>query len=449
MKSSDDHLELIRCYLTEELSGAEVAHLEALMLRDPQLRADFLAYARVDAALPRVICESQPLTLFEERAVVRRWSFWVPMVATLIVGILLSSLFGPGKVVPERQEVVARFGQLHECRWIDAFASVQVGDPLHIGQRVEFSSGFAELIFESGTVLELVGPVNLEVRSANSGFLAMGEVHVVAETAESKGFELETPITTFIDIGTEFSATVSPDSLSRLEVTKGEVDVIVDQGDEPRRFNVGETLYIEPGARKVLTRIESGDQTAAFRFPTIEAPSSSDFAAGRATIQVVRGVLNMPADGRSYSTDVLLDGKGQLSGDSPLESASFASQGQKALFMDLGQEISVSKVNTYSWHQHPAIEAHRARATQHYTLYGFTGEGVPDFSRHPGGWFGWQRIARVNSDEFFRVNEFLERPAQQACSITAARGDLGRYRYLLWVVSGSTFFGEFDVYGEP
>ena len=62
---------------------------------------------------------------------------------------------------------------------------------------------------------------------------------------------------------------------------------------------------------------------------------------------------------------------------------------------------------------------------------------------------GWNRIARVNTDRFFEVHEPLERPAQQACSITAARGEIGRFRYLLWVTEGYTFFGEFDVFGSP
>ena len=47
------------------------------------------------------------------------------------------------------------------------------------------------------------------------------------------------------------------------------------------------------------------------------------------------------------------------------------------------------------------------------------------------------------------VGTRLDRPAQQACSITAARGSLGRYRYLLWEINRNTFFGEFDGFGAP
>ena len=73
---------------------------------------------------------------------------------------------------------------------------------------------------------------------------------------------------------------------------------------------------------------------------------------------------------------------------------------------------------------------------------------MPDMTRPPRR-AGWTRIARVNTDEYFHVAEPLERPSQQACSITAARGEIGRFRYLLWVVHGGTFFGEFDVFGSP
>lgn len=69
-------------------------------------------------------------------------------------------------------------------------------------------------------------------------------------------------------------------------------------------------------------------------------------------------------------------------------------------------------------------------------------------------------LARVNTDSYFgRSREF--RPAQQATSITAAGGSLGRFRYLLWVMQptrdeakpgdewsrdlDNTFFGEIDV----
>jgi hypothetical protein len=117
--------------------------------------------------------------------------------------------------------------------------------------------------------------------------------------------------------------------------------------------------------------------------------------------------------------------------------------------MDLGRAVSIRKINSYSWHQHNRIKDHRVRAYQGYVLYGFAGESPPSAETVEDRDSGWVRIARVNSDQFFQVNQKLDRPAQQACSIFASKGELGKYRYLLWDVKAPTFFGEIDVYETP
>ena len=131
-----------------------------------------------------------------------------------------------------------------------------------------------------------------------------------------------------------------------------------------------------------------------------------------------------------------------------MESAFFGYGSGGSLLVDLGQAISITKINSYSWHQNRRLEEHRHRARQRFTLYGFSGDQLPD-TELPPQYAGWTQIARVNTDIFFEVDEPLDRPSQQACSITAAHGDIGRFRYLLWVVQGGTFFSEFDVFGAP
>ena len=180
----------------------------------------------------------------------------------------------------------------------------------------------------------------------------MGEVHLVAETPESKGFTIETPTSKFIDISTAFTAVVSPDGLSRVDVTEGEVDVVLDGKDDSRRLRAGETMYVEPGEKKVTTRIEAGDGTPAFRFPTIASPGRADYAdqaSGLATIRVARGELRTsPNRGGSGPASVLLDGMGQSRQDAPVQSAFFQT-GQKGSFlMDLGQAINITRINSYS-----------------------------------------------------------------------------------------------------
>ncbi|MFM8617345.1 MAG: hypothetical protein ACKOE8_01280, partial [Opitutaceae bacterium] len=103
-----------------------------------------------------------------------------------------------------------------------------------------------------------------------------------------------------------------------------------------------------------------------------------------------------------------------------------------ALLIDLGQPVLLTRINTYSWHQHRDAEV-RVRAVQKFTLYGYLGDAAPD----QGGTLterDWELLARVDSDDFLRVTQAAARPAQQACSISGIRGPIGRYRYLLWEV---------------
>jgi hypothetical protein len=283
----------------------------------------------------------------------------------------------------------------------------------------------------------------------------LGEAHLVAETPESKGFMLVTRNSRFVDIGTAFTATVAPDGLSRLEVSEGEVNVVMNGVERSSRLRAGETLYVEPGERQIITRIESGDETSAFRFPTIAPPSAEDYAdqaQGKATIQVVHGKLKFRRDNPNEQIEVLIDGEAQKRKDAPAETAFFENNTRGSFLMDLGRAVNINKINSYSWHQHREKQAHRHRATQRFTLFGFEGDEYPDTNKQLMK-AGWTRIARVNTDNFFRVKDPLDRPSQQACSITAAAGDIGRYRYLLWRVEGvgvfNTFYGEIDVFASP
>ena len=82
MKSDQEKMDLAGRYLAGETTATETSRLEQLMLADEQLRQDFLAYARVDAALPwmingtgslldvRVCTKSQLHTSFTSVAVV-------------------------------------------------------------------------------------------------------------------------------------------------------------------------------------------------------------------------------------------------------------------------------------------------------------------------------------------------------------------------------------------
>ncbi|MEM9015792.1 MAG: hypothetical protein AAGC68_02175, partial [Verrucomicrobiota bacterium] len=68
------------------------------------------------------------------------------------------------------------------------------------------------------------------------------------------------------------------------------------------------------------------------------------------------------------------------------------------------------------------------------------------------------RIARVDTDVFFQVDDRTDRPSQQACRLLPPKGAIGEFRYLLFEVLPTidvgadaprhTFFSEIDIFSE-
>lgn len=456
--------ELISRHLDGLDTEQEAGELSALIENDPGVRELYLRFARIHAALaaeaePRPSAAGMPPPLHRTATRVRYFALAAGFAA---IGLFVSAgwnWFRSLRPEPEAP-VVAHFGELTEVRWVSAGKRVASGEGIRAGSRLELSSGAAEIKFASGAVTTLLGPGLFDVNGPNEGFLALGHVRVRADTPESKGFTIDTRTARIIDIGTEFVASVAPDGQSRVDVTAGEVDVLVQGMEAPHRLKLGQAMSVEAGPAQVIVWIESGDGTAAFRFPTIEPPSDLDYAdlaQGYASIAVVKGNLHHTAPIPSGDAWLLLNRRGQSAPDSPAESVFFDNDASGLLLLDLGRAIDVHRINTYSWHE-TKDGTNRVRAVQKYNLYGYDGDVPPGFEGRLSA-NGWQLLARVDSDAFFDVMDPLDRPAQQASSITGATGALGRYRYLLWEVHpthgprkrflNNTFYAEFDVYGVP
>jgi len=109
----------------------------------------------------------------------------------------------------------------------------------------------------------------------------------------------------------------------------------------------------------------------------------------------------------------IVDGGGQSWQDRPDESPCFTNGATGMILVDLGADMPVSKVHSYSRHFNDEhLDMHRC-AVERYTLWGATGsrpEAVP--SERTSG--GWTRIARVDAGVVFGVEEEPDRPAQQA-----------------------------------
>lgn len=446
--------DLVGRYLDGEITEDEFADLKEGLRNDSQKRELYLESVKTDTHL-REIAGQLPSALptHEEKHRSGSWFIYATVAAACFsVVALVSSLYS--------RDDEATIGLAKNVEWLSQ--ALPAGQGLNLGDEVQLISGSVEVLFRSGALTRIHGPARFEITSENSGFLHHGQAWARAETEDSQGFTIHTHSGNFVDRGTEFLTTAKQDGFSQMHVASGAVDVEV-EGFSLQRLEKGSGLGIEPGDTPIMIRIEAGAETNAFSFPTIPPPSDSDWADRRNQHSAVslksenqkgRGV-NLPHR-NSGDPRRLIDGQGQSGSDQPKESLFFTDGANATILLDLGREIPVSRIHTYSWHLNDELPSLRRRAVQRYTLWGCR-DKKPDTMPSPENANGWSRIARVDTDAFFRVVEEPGRPAQQACSIYSNTSSIGDFRYLLFQVlptampegkpARHTFFGEIDVFG--
>lgn len=209
----------------------------------------------------------------------------------------------------------------------------------------------------------------------------------------------------------------------------------------------GTALVALTSSAEVKTTVDHNDNdqaSAAFKFKNVPSPSKTD-AGSKAKFSLADGESDDNGGGLSQLNDGKLPGEEDAPGDN-----FFFGQGQDGgrIVADLGSVIEVKQVNTYSWHPN-------TRGPQVYKLYASDGT-ASDFDAKPGSGkdplkCGWKLIAKVDT-----------RPdgkpvgGQYGVSISDSDGTLGKFRYLLFVVSqtesddvfGNTFYSEIDIVGK-
>jgi hypothetical protein len=181
--------------------------------------------------------------------------------------------------------------------------------------------------------------------------------------------------------------------------------------------------------------------TKDFKFPRVPSPSKDD-AATNAKRLMVDGEM----DQNGATLAALTDGLLPTDEDEPGANFFFDAGTSGGSFrFDLGQVMTITQVNSYSWHPN-------TRGPQVYAVYGSDGTAAA-FNPTPKGGVdpatvGWTWIASVDTRP-----GAADMGGQYGVSISASTGAVGRFRYLLFVCAvtetdddyGNTFYSEIDV----
>ena len=232
--------ELISALVDGRANEAEHARLEKMLAASDEARRFYVRSMAMSASLFEQAGEMQG-ELSEPSNVISfsGWSHWaMPLAAAaaVLLGIFLARIFfSPGQTgnAEEQPESVARLSGSKDCQWIGAAPAP--GDELTRGRRLELASGFAELTFDSGAQLTLVGPAILDLRSAWEAELQRGTLKANVPP-EAVGFRVINAAVEVVDLGTEFSMTAEEGGAAEVFVLKGAVEVQPrgEYGEQPR-----------------------------------------------------------------------------------------------------------------------------------------------------------------------------------------------------------------------
>ena len=194
-------------------------------------------------------------------------------------------------------------------------------------------------------------------------------------------------------------------------------------------------LFVQGSTLLAAPLIEQSS-TSRFSLESLPMPAIDDLAKMSSS-----KLLEGKADRGSGALGVLFDGQLPGGSDEPSRNFFFAQgSGGGRLLVDLGKEIEVKSVGTYSWHP-------SSRAAQRYDLYGADAKSIPKASPRPAKpGEDWKWIESVDTSS--------KKPGQHAVMVGREDGtSLGRFRYLIFDIFpngnqgpfNETFYSEIDV----
>jgi hypothetical protein len=275
----DEVLELTLACQEPGATAEQRARLERLLADNPQAVLWYLRIVDdtltiIDAAsADRTAAQSPQATAascaLEARGVPtrrRRWwlAKWV-VAATLLITIATSVLwrFGRRETQPESiaDPNAARVVDVANVQWADGARRYEEWTHVQPGDSLRIKAGWINLFLANGAELLIEGPADVEYISPQQVFARQGKLAARVGPGAA-GFRIDTPHANVIDRGTSFGVSVSGESHTSVVVYEGfvDLDVLGDRAQPRRRLATGEALSVDgKGQLSRITTVESAE----------------------------------------------------------------------------------------------------------------------------------------------------------------------------------------------
>lgn len=269
-RQRDELQRLAHAYCSESLAAEDVARLESLLTDEAMQRA-FLTHVEIHAGLHWLlrgaaepifenggdISQLTPLSVAVPQATRSRWTNYRSLFAYCSAAVMLIALSvwsvvnwsGPKQSDSPVAEIefngIAVLRDGAELVWRDGTPAPVIGAQLD-RQALALTAGFAELEFDSGTLVVIEAPAQFEPLDALSMKLTAGRVAVRMPKGRN-GFVVDCPSVQVLDEGTEFGVEVAATGSTIVQVYEGRVAANLKQADtgpRARRLDAGESLEV-------------------------------------------------------------------------------------------------------------------------------------------------------------------------------------------------------------
>jgi hypothetical protein len=173
--------------------------------------------------------------------------------------------FAPASADEETTASVAVLTRAVNLQWQGDTMKPVAGSPLSPGW-LRLKSGLAQIEFYQGARVTLEGPAEFQLVSSGEAYCTTGKLsaHV---PPQAKGFRINTPRGTIVDLGTEFGLNVNPEA-AEVHVFDGEVEL--HQGESMTALKEGQAANLITTGSSTLT----ADATAFASLRELEARSA-------------------------------------------------------------------------------------------------------------------------------------------------------------------------------
>ena len=137
----------------------------------------------------------------------------------MVIGYLVYAILHP---VPPA--FVATLTDGVDVKWADPKQPAELNSPLRPGT-MKLVAGIAEITFDGGAKTIIEAPVEIKLQNVSRAYLQSGKMSAIVPL-EARGFTVNTPSASIVDLGTEFGVHVKKGGSSVIHVFKGQVSLM-------------------------------------------------------------------------------------------------------------------------------------------------------------------------------------------------------------------------------